>query len=96
MVSDVLADGVTGLNHYLTSPTFADMYSGWLRTEVVRVRNEMLALGQFLDCPPPPEGKPYPVGKTDQEYYQHLHEQCLKLEAVYPGMYVPDDVSNES
>ena len=95
MISDVLADGVTGINRYLTNPLYDDMYSGWLRTEVVRVRNEMLTLGQFLDCPPPLEGKQYPVGKTDQEYYQHLREQCLKLEAVYPGMYVPDDGVDE-
>ena len=77
MISDVIADGVAGINHYLTTPLYDTTYSGWLRTEIVRVRNEMLALGQFLDAPPPAEGGTYPVGKTDQDYYQHLREQCL-------------------
>lgn len=86
MISDVLAESVSGINHYLTSPTFSNIYSGWLRVEVVRLRNEMLALGQFLDTPLPIEGNIWPEGKTDQDYYQHLREQCSKLEAIYPNM----------
>lgn len=86
MVSDMMADGVAGLNRYLTNPQYADVYTGWLRDEIVRVRNDMLAIGQFLDTSPTRIAESVQEGETEEHYYKQLKEKCSKLEAVYPGM----------
>jgi hypothetical protein len=91
MISDVLSDAVIGINLYLRSSEYDDVYSGWLRDEIVRVRNEMLAIGGFLDTPPDTINKTLTEGQTELDYYEQLKEKCLKIEAVYPDMVAPDD-----
>lgn len=52
MVSDVLADMVTGLDYYLNKPSYADIYAGDLRTRLINLRNEARSLAGYLDTPP--------------------------------------------
>jgi hypothetical protein len=52
MISDVLHETVTGIDHYLTSPTFDGMYSGRLRGQINKLRDEALYHVMMLDAHP--------------------------------------------
>jgi hypothetical protein len=52
VISDVLAEAVTGMDRYLTTPTYASTYGGALGDRVRAVRAAMLALLTELDTPP--------------------------------------------
>jgi len=53
MVSDALADACERIRGYLDDPIYAEMYSGKLREEILRVLAEMEGLCIVLDAPPP-------------------------------------------
>jgi hypothetical protein len=55
MISDVLVESLADIQSYLDDPTFAEIYSGELRAEIVRVMDAMESLRQRLDRPPPSE-----------------------------------------
>jgi hypothetical protein len=54
MISDVLAEAVSGLDHYLDEPDYAETYGAAVRERVLAVRREMDWLRATLDAPPPP------------------------------------------
>ena len=49
MISDVFADAVYAVDHYLNSEVHRDVYEGKLRKEIVAIRNRMEAVATFLD-----------------------------------------------
>jgi hypothetical protein len=52
MISDILSECVTDLDHYLNCPTFDDVYERELRDRIIRLRNEAEYLRGLLDVPP--------------------------------------------
>jgi hypothetical protein len=52
MISDILSEGVTDLDHYLNCPTFDDVHERELRDRIIRLRNEAEYLKCLLDVPP--------------------------------------------
>lgn len=52
MISDVLHETVEDLDRYLTSPTFDDVYTGKLRAQIIKLRDEALCIARVLDTPP--------------------------------------------
>ena len=61
MISDVLCECVSKLDHYLNSRTFDDTYQGELRERIIRLRNEAEYLRGVLDVPPGVQLPPEPV-----------------------------------
>ena len=49
MISDVLHDAVSDLDHYLESETYRTVYTGDTRDKIIVVRNAMDALRRELD-----------------------------------------------
>lgn len=52
MISDVLSDAVYDIDTYLKNPMYEKTYSGKLREDIVKLRNDMDALRVKLDAPP--------------------------------------------
>jgi hypothetical protein len=61
MISDVLYEAVSELDHYLTKSLYDDTYRGKLREQITKLRDEALYIAWILDTPPgnrvPPKAK---------------------------------------
>ena len=54
MISDVLAETVSNLDHYLDNSNYDDTYTGEERERIVKLRNEAETVRDILDEPPRP------------------------------------------
>ena len=52
MISDVLHEAVSELDHYLTDRLYDKNYAGNLRKQIVKLRDEALYLARVLDTSP--------------------------------------------
>jgi hypothetical protein len=52
MVSDVLSDAVDQLDSYLNNQFYDDWYTGKMRADIIKVRDEMARIRRILDTPP--------------------------------------------
>ena len=52
MLSDVLLDAADGIDDYLNDPSYADMYSGTLKDEIIILRDKMRAAGLYIGRSP--------------------------------------------
>jgi hypothetical protein len=53
MISDILSEVVTNLDHYLNDPIYSTAYSGETRERLLRLRHDADELRSTLDVPPP-------------------------------------------
>jgi len=72
MISDVLSDTVSELNHYLTDKTMGKCYAGAMRDAIVEFKDKATAIRILLDYPPPLVDALIEQTDTAKPYTTHL------------------------
>jgi hypothetical protein len=84
MISDILSQAVSDLDHYLTDPNFDGTYTGELQERIIRLRDEADNLRAVLDMPLPEiPSAPDHTHQTDPERSKLVAAMMLDEPGVY-------------